>query len=152
MVCLSGRGDKDLAEALELASSMAERQSGRAARIARRVRAARGEGRAALMPYMMGGFPDPETSLAVAAAYADAGADLIELGVPFSDPLADGPVIHAAATRRWRPGPRLETVLAICEQSPERVPVVLMVYANMVLAPGAERNSRAARGRRRRRA
>ena len=58
----------------------------------------RDEGRAALMPYMMAGFPDRETSLAVAAAYADAGADLIELGVPFSDPLADGPTIHAAAT------------------------------------------------------
>ena len=61
------------------------------------------------MPYMMAGFPDRETSLAVAAAYADSGADLIELGVPFSDPLADGPTIHAAATaaleagRRWRP-------------------------------------------------
>ena len=62
------------------------------------LRAAQDEGRAALMPYMMAGFPDRESSLAVAAAYADAGADLIELGVPFSDPLADGPTIHAAAT------------------------------------------------------
>ena len=50
------------------------------------------------MPYMMGCFPDHETSLAVAGAYADSGADLIELGIPFSDPLADGPTIHAAAT------------------------------------------------------
>src|SRR5215210_1651597 len=57
---------------------------------------ARSEGRAALMPYLMGGFPDHETATAVATAYADAGADLIELGVPFSDPLADGPTIHAA--------------------------------------------------------
>ena len=54
--------------------------------------------RAALMPYLMGGFPDLETSLAIGEAYADAGADLVEVGVPFSDPLADGPVIHAAAT------------------------------------------------------
>ena len=52
--------------------------------------------RAALMPYLMGGFPDLETSLAIGLAYADAGADLVELGVPFSDPLADGPVVHAA--------------------------------------------------------
>ena len=65
------------------------------------------EGRAALMPYMMGGFPDPETSTRIALAYADAGADLIELGVPFSDPLADGPVIHAAATAALEAGARL---------------------------------------------
>ena len=68
------------------------------ARIAAAFDAARSEGRAALMPYMMAGFPDRETGLAVAAAYVDSGADLIELGVPFSDPLADGPTIHAAAT------------------------------------------------------
>ena len=52
---------------------------------------ARDEGRAALMPYMMGGFPDREGALEVARAYAGAGADLVEVGVPFSDPLADGP-------------------------------------------------------------
>ena len=61
-------------------------------RIERAFEAARAEGRAALMPYMMAGFPDRESSLAIAAAYADSGADLIELGVPFSDPLADGPI------------------------------------------------------------
>ena len=56
-------------------------------------------GRAALMPYLMGGFPDLEASRAIGEAYADGGADLVELGVPFSDPLADGPVIHAAGTQ-----------------------------------------------------
>ena len=56
------------------------------------------DGHAALMPYLMGGFPDLETSRAIGEAYAEAGADLVELGVPFSDPLADGPVIHAAGT------------------------------------------------------
>ena len=66
--------------------------------------AAREQSRAALMPYMMAGFPDRDTSLAVAAAYADSGADLIELGVPFSDPLADGPMIHAAATAALEAG------------------------------------------------
>ena len=66
------------------------------------------------MPYMMGGFPDRETSLAVAEAYADAGADLIELGVPFSDPLADGPTIHAAATAALAAGATLETALEVC--------------------------------------
>ena len=106
-------------------------------RIAAAFGAAREEGRAALMPYLMGGFPDAETSLAVAESYAEAGADLIELGVPFSDPLADGPVIHAAATRALAGGATLESVLSICERVAGRLPVVPMVYANMVLARGA---------------
>jgi tryptophan synthase alpha chain len=88
------------------------------------------------MPYMMGGFPDQESSLAIAAAYVDAGADLIELGVPFSDPLADGPTIHAAATDALAAGATLESTLEICAAVSERIPVVLMVYANMVLAHG----------------
>ena len=110
-----------------------------AARIGAAFEAARGQGRAALMPYMMGGFPDAETSVAVAVAYAEAGADLIELGVPFSDPLADGPVIHAAGTRALAAGATLASVLAICERISTRVPVVPMCYANMALAHGPER-------------
>lgn len=110
-----------------------------AARIDAAFAAARSEGRAALMPYMMGGFPDPESSLRVAAAYADAGADLIELGVPFSDPLADGPVIHAAATAALDAGTDFEAVLEVCRSVSDRVPVVLMAYTNMVLgASGPE--------------
>ncbi len=105
-------------------------------RIAAAFEAARGEGRAALMPYMMAGFPDHESSLAVAAAYADAGADLIELGVPFSDPLADGPTIHAAATAALAAGATLASALEVCESVSSRLPVVFMVYANMVLAHG----------------
>jgi tryptophan synthase alpha chain len=88
------------------------------------------------MPYMMGGFPDRESSLAIAAAYVDAGADLIELGVPFSDPLADGPTIHAAATEALAAGATLESTLEICRSVAEQIPVVLMVYSNMVLAHG----------------
>jgi tryptophan synthase alpha chain len=98
--------------------------------------AARGEGRAALMPYMMAGYPDREASLAIAAAYVDSGADLIELGVPFSDPLADGPTIHAAATAALGAGATLESALEVCESISGQVPVVLMAYANMVLAHG----------------
>ena len=68
-------------------------------RIAEAFESARADGRrAALMPYLMGGFPDLESSRRIGIAYAEGGADLVELGVPFSDPLADGPVIHAAAT------------------------------------------------------
>lgn len=85
------------------------------------------------MPYMMGGFPDPRSSAEVASAYVDAGADLIELGVPFSDPLADGPVIHEAATRALAEGVRLDDVLDICRSVSDRVPVVLMAYTNMIL-------------------
>ena len=60
--------------------------------------------RAAFMPYLMGGFPDLATSRGIGEAYAAAGADLVELGVPFSDPLADGPVIHAAGTAALEAG------------------------------------------------
>ena len=108
-----------------------------AERIAAAFAAAREAGRAALMPYMMGGFPDDDTSSAVASAYCDAGADLIELGIPFSDPLADGPVIHDAATRALAAGATFDSVLEIGAQVADRVPVVAMVYANMVLARGA---------------
>jgi tryptophan synthase alpha chain len=98
--------------------------------------AAKDEGRAALMPYMMAGFPDRESGLAVARAYVDAGADLIELGVPFSDPLADGPTIHAADTQALAEGATLRTALETCEAVAGQVPVVLMVYVNMILAHG----------------
>jgi tryptophan synthase alpha chain len=121
---------------------MAEAHTTGAERIAAAFGAAREQGRAALMPYMMGGFPDLETSLAVADAYVEAGADLVELGVPFSDPLADGPVIHSAATRALAGGATLEGVLEICKRLAAGVPVVPMVYANMVLARGPEEFAR----------
>jgi tryptophan synthase alpha chain len=95
--------------------------------------------RAALMPYMMGGYPDLERSLRIGLAYADSGAHLIELGVPFSDPLADGPVIHAAGAAALRAGVRVQDVLDLGHALSERFPVVLMCYANPILAWGAER-------------
>lgn len=95
--------------------------------------------RAALMPYLMGGFPDLDASLAAGEACAEAGADLVELGIPFSDPLADGPAIHAAATRALERGVRTDDVLELCRALSQRLPVVLMVYANVVLRGGAER-------------
>ena len=93
--------------------------------------------RAALMPYLMGGFPSIEESVAAGLAAADAGADLLELGIPFSDPLADGPVIHAAGTDALAAGATPHGVLGVCERLAARVPVVLMVYANIVLTAGA---------------
>jgi tryptophan synthase alpha chain len=105
-------------------------------RIAAAFASAKAEDRAALMPYMMAGYPDRETGLAVAEAYADAGADLVELGVPFSDPLADGPAIHAAATKALESGATLATALEVCRAISDRVPVIFMAYANMVFAHG----------------
>ncbi|HEX2087759.1 MAG TPA: tryptophan synthase subunit alpha [Solirubrobacteraceae bacterium] len=90
--------------------------------------------RAALMPYLMGGFPDLETSLRIGEAYAGGGADLVELGIPFSDPLADGPVIHAAGTKALAAGATVDGVLRLAERLAERLPVVVMTYANLVLA------------------
>jgi tryptophan synthase alpha chain len=90
--------------------------------------------RAALMPYLMGGFPDLETSLAIGEAYADGGADLVELGVPFSDPLADGPVIHAAGTKALAAGVTVDGVLELAKRLSPRFPVVVMTYSNLVLA------------------
>jgi tryptophan synthase alpha chain len=91
------------------------------------------------MPYLMGGFPDLDTSLQIGLAYARGGADLVELGVPFSDPLADGPVIHAAATAALRAGSTLPAVLRIGAEIAEHVPVVVMCYANPIFARGLER-------------
>lgn len=96
------------------------------------------EGSAALMPYMMGGFPDLDRSRKVARAYVDGGADLIELGVPYSDPLADGPVIHAAGTTALRAGVKVADILRLGEELAADVPVVLMTYANIVRRPGFE--------------
>jgi tryptophan synthase alpha chain len=92
--------------------------------------------RAALMPYLMGGFPDIGLSREIGEAYADGGADLVELGVPFSDPLADGPVIQAAGARALAAGATVGAVLEVASSIAQRVPVVIMVYANLVLARG----------------
>ena len=111
-------------------------------RIAEAFESARANGRrAALMPYLMGGFPDLDTSRRIGLEYARAGADLVELGVPFSDPLADGPVIHAAGHRG---APRAESDLPERARRRARdrrrgVPVVVMCYANPIFARGLER-------------
>jgi tryptophan synthase alpha chain len=94
--------------------------------------------RAALMPYLMAGFPTLAESLRIGEACIDAGADVIELGVPYSDPLADGPVIHAAGTQALAAGANLAGVLEVARALSARVPVVLMCYVNMVSAPGVE--------------
>jgi tryptophan synthase alpha chain len=94
--------------------------------------------RAALMPYLMAGFPTLEESVRIGEACAQASADLLELGVPYTDPLADGPVIHAAGTRALAAGASMAGVLEVARVLAGSIPVVLMCYANMVFAPGAE--------------
>ncbi len=96
------------------------------------------------MPYLLGGYPSADVSRAAGEAAIDAGADLIELGIPFSDPLADGPVIHAAGTEALAAGITPSDVLGVCAALADRVPVVLMVYSNIVLVDGAEAFARRA--------
>jgi tryptophan synthase alpha chain len=103
--------------------------------------------RAALMPYLMGGFPSLEASLAIGAACLDNGGDLLELGVPYSDPLADGPVIQAAGTQALRAGATLEGVLDVGEALAPRAPVVVMTYVNQILARGPAEFARELAGR-----
>lgn len=108
-----------------------------AARIEAAIREAGGK-RAALMPYVMGGYPDLPTSLEIAKACVEGGADVIELGIPYSDPLADGPVIQAAGTVALQQGATFDAVLDVCRQLSPLVPVVIMTYANIVQIRGAE--------------
>ncbi len=92
--------------------------------------------RAALMPYMMGGFPSTEHTEAVARAYVAGGADLIEFGLPFSDPLADGPVIHEAATRALAGGAQIELLLDAIAPVAAELPVLAMTYYNIIEVRG----------------
>ena len=95
--------------------------------------------RAALMPYLMGGFPDVDASRAIGIACVDNGADLLEVGIPYSDPLADGPVIHDAGTQALAAGATTESALGVMGDLAELCPVVCMCYANLVYARGPER-------------
>ena len=95
--------------------------------------------RAALMPYLMGGFPDVGASREIGVACVDNGADLLEVGVPYSDPLADGPVIHDAGSRALAAGATTSAVLDVMGDLAELCPVVCMCYANLIYARGEER-------------
>lgn len=113
-----------------------ETQSG----VERIAAAFRGHGRrAALMPYLMGGFPTTDDSFRIAQAYIDGGADLIEFGLPFSDPLADGPVIHGAAVEALANGALIEKILDGIGQIAQQVPVLVMTYFNLIEARGVDR-------------
>ncbi|MBD1842015.1 tryptophan synthase subunit alpha [Cyanobacteria bacterium FACHB-63] len=100
----------------------------------------RDQGRCALIPFLTAGDPDLETTAQALQILDRNGADLIELGVPYSDPLADGPVIQAAATRSLFNGTRLDDVLQLVKQvSPSlRSPIILFTYYNPILNRGIE--------------
>ncbi len=111
-------------------------------RIARRFRALRAERRAGLVPYFVCGDPDAETFAKLLAALPGAGADLIEIGMPFSDPMADGPAIQAAGLRALKAGMSLAKTLAICAEfrrGDGETPIVLMGYFNPIFRYGVER-------------
>jgi len=102
--------------------------------------AARREGRAALVTYLMAGDPDLRRTEDFARACEQGGADVIELGVPFSDPIADGPEIQRAGQRSLHAGTRLRDVLGLAASVRRRseIPLVLMSYANPLYAMGLE--------------
>jgi len=99
-----------------------------------------GKGEKALIPYIMAGDPSLADTESLVLALEQAGADLIELGVPFSDPIADGPVIQKAAERALRSGASLRHILATVKtlRAKTQVPLILMTYYNTIMAMGEE--------------
>ena len=111
-------------------------------RIDRRFAALKQEGRAALVTFTMAGDPDYDTSLAIAKALPKAGADVIELGMPFTDPMADGPAIQAAGVRALKGGQRMTKTLAMVREfrkNDDATPIVLMGYYNPIYIYGVDR-------------
>jgi tryptophan synthase alpha chain len=110
-----------------------------AQRIAAAFARARDEGRAALIPYVVAGYPDAETSVDIALAAADAGADLLEIGLPYSDPLADGATLQRASGVALQAGATLEGSLRLLERigaARPDLPIVPMGYANQMIGGG----------------
>ena len=105
----------------------------------------RKEGRRALVCYVTAGHPDRARSLRLLRGLAQAGADVIEVGVPFSDPMADGPVIQASSQKAIEGGMTLDGTLALVEEARVAVPVVLFSYLNPLIAAGPDVLTRAAR-------
>ena len=92
----------------------------------------------ALIPYLTAGFPTLDGAREVGEAYVAAGADVVEIGVPFSDPLADGPTIQGTTTRALQNGADLDYCLELASEFSGRVPVVFLLYYNVVFARGVE--------------
>ncbi|TCV70380.1 tryptophan synthase alpha chain [Neorhizobium sp. R1-B] len=112
------------------------------ARMDNRFAALKAEGRPALITYFMGGDPDFETSLNIMKALPEAGADVIELGMPFSDPMADGPAIQMAGQRALKGGQTLSKTLELARKFREgdnETPIVMMGYYNPIYVYGVDK-------------
>jgi len=108
-------------------------------RIAAAFEAARHAGRAALIPYVVAGYPDPETSLAAALACIDAGADVLEVGLPYSDPLADGATLQRASAVALRAGTTFDVAVDLVGRiaaARPGTPIVPMAYVNQIVGGG----------------
>src|SRR5262249_61987948 len=111
-------------------------------RTARRFAQLKPEGRAALVTFLAAGDPDPATSLALLRAIPAAGADVVELGMPFTDPMADGPAIQVSSQRALKAGQTLNKTLEMVRafrQADDATPLVLMGYYNPIYVYGVER-------------
>src|SRR3712207_9450739 len=98
-----------------------------------------------LIPYLTAGYPTLEGAREVGEAYVAAGADVVEIGVPFSDPLADGPTIQDTTTRALQNSADLDYCLDLASGFSGRVPVVFLVYYNVVFARGVEGDRKSTR-------
>ena len=118
-------------------------------RIDRRFAALAADNRAALVAFLMGGDPDPAVSLDIIRALPGAGADVIEIGMPFTDPMADGPSIQAAGLRALHAGMTLKKTLALVSEfrkTDDETPIVLMGYYNPIYVMGVDKFLTAAKG------
>jgi tryptophan synthase alpha chain len=111
---------------------------------ARRFARLKAAGRRALVVYVTAGHPDRERSLALVQGLAQSGADVIEVGIPFSDPLADGPIIQASSQRALESGMTFDGALELIDRARVDVPIVLFTYLNPLLAAGDDALERAA--------
>lgn len=110
-------------------------------RIAQTLARARAEGRVALIAYLTAGFPEPTATLDLVEALVAGGADAVELGIPFSDPLADGPTIQRASFRALKAGMTPRRALGLIREARSRgvvIPLIVMTYYNPILAYGPD--------------
>jgi tryptophan synthase alpha chain len=124
---------------LAVAAGPGTQETAGAARIRDAFARARGEGRAALIPYVVAGYPAADTSLELAVAAIDAGADILEIGLPYSDPLADGTTLQRASQVALRAGSTLDGSIALVRRiaaARPGVPLVAMGYANQLIGGG----------------
>jgi tryptophan synthase alpha chain len=112
--------------------------------IAQRFADLRARGRTALVPYITAGHPDAERTVDLITGLAEAGADVIELGLPFSDPMADGPIIQASSQTALAQGMNFDRALELAHRAKPGIPLVLFSYLNPILAAGPDAFARAA--------